>query len=136
MDWDKYIPKSERSNTLIYLDDHQGFVRCLQAAQLGFKYMFVDDNYPNQEQAPKQVFLEETEKSTKLRSILETYFEYPPVSFKSHPADYLKISKPPLVTTEKELTIYKLNYDPEKHHEYVFPSLLVFKDSVLFQKHV
>jgi len=140
IDWDKYIPRSERHRALFFLDDHIGFERYFQAAKLGFKYIFIDDNYPDgKEVAPRYVInLEEGNKEReRLLKIVHSYYEFPPVTFKSeyqfgNLAQFSDM-KTPLLTTENELKLAGLDKYENKHFEYNFPCLLILKDEALYK---
>lgn len=46
MDWDALIPRTERSRTLVILDDHMSSMRRSQELQrFGFQHLWYDDNY-------------------------------------------------------------------------------------------
>jgi len=45
MDWDALIPRKDRNNTLVILDDHQSFYDRFEGLKtLGFRHVFVEDN--------------------------------------------------------------------------------------------
>lgn len=45
VDWDALIPREDRKNTLVILDDHQSFYDRFKALkELGFRHVFVEDN--------------------------------------------------------------------------------------------
>lgn len=45
LDWDALIPREDRKNTLVILDDHQSFYDRFKALkELGFRHVFVEDN--------------------------------------------------------------------------------------------
>jgi len=49
INWNDYIPISERINTLLFFDDHQNALsRIYQSLEFGFKHIVFEDNYPTQ----------------------------------------------------------------------------------------
>ena len=119
-DWSG-LPKHR---TLCFFDDHYGVDRIWQCKKFGFKYILYDDNYPTpggnkshpsgDAMSPKATLYAGGSGASSLRSILETYYEFPPV----YPniegprylwQDYKSLTPDPLITDvkDKELLIYK-----------------------------
>merc|ERR1712232_579933 len=48
LNWGTLIPESERSETFVFLDDHQSSIqRVAECKKWGFQHLFYDDNYPS-----------------------------------------------------------------------------------------
>lgn len=72
-----------KDNTLCFFDDHiDAFERIKYISQKGFKYVIFEDNYPTGEGdviSLKTKFDIDDKDSDYLRSIIKTYYKFPPI---------------------------------------------------------
>lgn len=75
----------DKESTLCFFDDHQGTIRIKQAQAFGFKHILYEDNFPHyggnftDGLSPKAAFAQNQQEAEYLRSVLDIYYEFPPI---------------------------------------------------------
>jgi hypothetical protein len=85
IDWTKI----DKERTLCFFDDHYGIDRIKQCYEFGFRHILYEDNYPHpggcqfhpsgDSMSPKAAFHTDRKEAEFLRSIMEVYYEFPPI---------------------------------------------------------
>lgn len=132
IDWSVIVDKE---NTLCFFDDHVGSHRLKQCYENGFKHILYEDNYPGpggnwmkDALSVKAALQANGDEARYLRSIIKTYYEFPPIfnprftkekwrSFRV-PGKQKDCTKNPLVTQKSE-NYHNLYYSEAEGYRWI-----------------